>query len=219
MTLLAFARGPAMQAATLILIAGIFWRLAGILLLRRRQAHAASRHSFLFRLTGGVKLLFTRAIPRKSFWPRVGAGVSLSYVMHLGLLIILLAGAPHILVIHAITGLSWPNLPKGVIVIASALTFAALVALLARRLTNPVLRLLSNSNDYLSWLLVFLPITTGILLSGETVAGYSTLLAFHILSVEALMIWLPFGKLMHIGLVFAGRGVMGFNFARKGAAT
>jgi hypothetical protein len=27
--------------------------------------------------------------------------------------IILLGGAPHILVIHQITGLSWPNLPKG----------------------------------------------------------------------------------------------------------
>jgi len=91
--------------------------------------------------------------------------------------------------------------------------------LLVRRLTHPVLRLLSNTDDYLSWLLVFLPISTGILLSGETIAGYDTLLALHFFSVEALMIWLPFGKLMHVALVFAGRGVMGFNFARKGAAT
>ena len=82
-----------------------------------------------------------------------------------------------------------------------------------------MLRLLSRVDDYLSWLLVFLPVLTGILLSGETVASYGTLLALHILSVELLMVWLPFGKLMHVALVFAGRGVMGFNFARKGAAT
>jgi len=219
MTLLAFARGPALQAATLIMIAGIFWRLAGILLLRRRTAHAAARHSFLLRLSGGAKTIITRTIPRKTFWPRVATGVSLGWVMHLGLLVIILAGAPHILVLHQITGLSWPNLPKGLVVIASALTFAALLALLARRLTHPVLRLLSTADDYISWLLVFLPVTTGILLSGETIAGYGTLLSLHFLSVEALMIWLPFGKLMHIGLVFAGRGMMGFNFARKGAAT
>jgi nitrate reductase gamma subunit len=219
MTLLAFARGPALQAATLIMIAGIFWRLAGILLLRRRTAHAAARHSFLLRLSGGAKTIITRTIPRKTFWPRVASGVSLGWVMHLGLLVIILAGAPHILVLHQITGLSWPNLPKGLVVIASALTFAALLALLARRLTHPVLRLLSTADDYISWLLVFLPVTTGILLSGETIAGYGTLLSLHFLSVEALMIWLPFGKLMHIGLVFAGRGMMGFNFARKGAAT
>ncbi len=219
MTLLAFARGPALQAATLIMIAGMFWRLAGIVMLRRKVVHAAARTPFLSRLVGGAKTIVTRTVPRKNFWSRVATAVSLGWVMHVGLFIILFAGAPHILVIHQIFGLSWPNLPKGVIVIASALTLAALVALLARRLTHPVLRLLSNTDDYLSWLLVFLPISTGILLSGETVAGYGTLLALHILSVEALMIWLPFGKLMHVALVFAGRGVMGFNFARKGAAT
>lgn len=219
MTLLAFARGPALQAATLLMVAGIFWRLAGISLLRRRVAHAASRTSFLRRIAGGAKTIVTRTVPRKTFWPRVATGASLGWVMHLGLLVILVAGAPHILVIHQISGLSWPNLPKGVIVIASALTLAALVGLMVRRLTHPVLRLLSNVDDYLSWLLVFLPVTTGILLSGETIAGYGTLLALHILSVEALMIWLPFGKLMHVALVFAGRATMGYNFARKGAAT
>lgn len=219
MTLLALARGPALQVATLIMVAGIFWRLAGILMLRRKTAHAAARTPFLHRLAGGAKTIITRTVPRKNFWPRVATGVSLGWVMHLGLFVILFAGAPHILVIHQVTGLSWPNLPKGVIVIASALTLAALLALLVRRLTHPVLRLLSNTDDYLSWLLVFLPISTGILLSGETIAGYDTLLALHFFSVEALMIWLPFGKLMHVALVFAGRGVMGFNFARKGAAT
>ena len=60
---------------------------------------------------------------------------------------------------------------------------------------------------------------TGILLAGETIGGYGTLLALHILSVELMMVWLPFGKLMHGALVFAGRWGMGMNFARKGAAT
>jgi len=91
--------------------------------------------------------------------------------------------------------------------------------LLIRRVTHPVMRLLSTADDYLSWLLVFLPVSTGILLSGETIASYETLLTLHILSVELMMIWLPFGKLMHAGLVFASRAAMGANFARKGAAT
>jgi nitrate reductase gamma subunit len=131
----------------------------------------------------------------------------------------LLGGAPHIQVIHQLTGLSWPNLPKGFIVIVSGLTLASMIALLFRRVFHPVLRLLSTVDDYLSWLLVFLPVLSGVLLSGETIGGYGTLLALHILSVELLMIWLPFGKLMHMLLVFAGRGAMGIDFARKGAAT
>ncbi len=219
LTLLSFARGPAMQAATLILILGMCWRICGILLLRRRVAHAAARNPFAVRLLGGAVTVFTRTIPRRTFWPRVGTGVVLSYVFHIGLFIILFGGAPHILIIHEIFGVAWPDLPKGVVVIASGLTLAALLALLVRRLTHPVLKLLSTPDDYVSWLIIFLPVATGILLSGETVAGYGTLLALHILSVEALMIWLPFGKLMHVAFVFAGRAALGYQFSRKGAAT
>jgi len=219
MTLLDFARGPGMQVATLVLVAGMFWRLAGIFLLRRRVAHAAARNKFAVRLLGGAVTVITRTIPRRTFWPRVGAGVVLSYVFHIGLFIILFGGAPHILVIHEIFGIAWPGLPKGVVVVASGITLGALILLLVRRLSHPVLKLLSKPDDYISWVIVFLPILTGILLSGETVASYGTLLALHILSIEALMIWLPFGKLMHVTLVFVGRGVMGYNFSRKGAAT
>jgi len=219
MTLLAFARGPALQAAVLIMIAGICWRLAGIFLLRHRKRFASSRTSLGGQIGGGIATIVTRFVPRRTFWPRIAVSVALSAVFHIGLLVILLGGAPHIQVIHQFTGLSWPNLPKGFIVIVSGLTLASMIALLFRRVFHPVLRLLSTVDDYLSWLLVFLPVLSGVLLSGETIGGYGTLLALHILSVELLMIWLPFGKLMHMLLVFAGRGAMGIDFARKGAAT
>jgi nitrate reductase gamma subunit len=219
MTLLDFARGIGLQVAVLVMIGGLCWRLAGILLLRRRSQHALSRAPLLGRIGGGAAMIFTRSIPRRTFWPRIGVSVVLSTIFHVGFLAIILGGAPHILVIHQITGLSWPNLPKGLVVVISGLTLASMIALLIRRIAHPVTRLLSTVDDYLSWLVVFLPVLTGILLSGETVGSYETLLALHILSVELLMIWLPFGKLMHGVLVFASRGAMGFNFARKGAAT
>ena len=34
-----------------------------------------------------------------------------------------------------------------------------------------------------------------------------------------MLIWLPFGKLMHAGFFFAGRGILGLKFSRKDAAT
>jgi hypothetical protein len=219
MTLLEFARGPAFQASVLILIGGMTWRLAAILLLRRRPQFAAPRHGLPARIGGGAATILTRFVPRRAFWPRIAASVALSAVFHLGLAVIIFGGAPHILLIHQFTGLSWPSLPKGVIVLVSGVTLASMIALLLRRISHPVLRLLSTADDYLSWLLVFLPVLTGVLLSGETVAGYETLLALHILSAELMIVWLPFGKLMHAGLVFAGRGLMGMNFSRKGAAT
>jgi nitrate reductase gamma subunit len=197
----------------------VTWRLAAIVLLRSRPQFAAPRHGLPARIGGGSATILTRFVPRRAFWPRIAASVVLSAVFHLGLAIIIFGGAPHILLIHQFTGLSWPSLPKGVIVLVSGVTLASMIALLLRRISHPVLRLLSTADDYLSWLVAFLPVLTGILLSGETVARYETLLALHILSAELMIVWLPFGKLMHAGLVFAGRGLMGMNFSRKGAAT
>lgn len=219
MTLLEFARGPAFQASVSIMTAGIVWRLVGILLLRRRAQHATPRTSLAGRIAGGASMMISRFIPRRTFWPRIAASVLLSTIFHLGLAIILLGGAAHILLIKQATGLGWPNLPQGLVAIASGLTLGSMLILLARRIMHPVLRLLSTVDDYLSWLFVFLPVVTGILLAGEILGSYETLLSWHILTVELMMIWLPFGKLSHGALVFPSRGAMGVNFARKRAAT
>jgi len=47
---------------------------------------------------------------------------------------------------------------------------------------------------------------------------YQTMLAIHILSVELLLVWFPFGKLMHAFTIFATRAVTGMAFEKKGAA-
>ena len=47
---------------------------------------------------------------------------------------------------------------------------------------------------------------------------YETLLGAHILSAEALLVWFPFGKLIHAFTIFAARGATGLIFERKGAS-
>ncbi len=92
-------------------------------------------------------------------------------------------------------------------------------ALLVRRLTHPVLKLISNFDDYFSWLVTILPLATGLMMPVRLGVRFETLLAIHILSVAVLMIWLPFGKLGHTFLVFITRGTTGMVFERKGAKT
>jgi hypothetical protein len=67
--------------------------------------------------------------------------------------------------------------------------------------------------------MTLLPIVTGLLIPLRLGVRYETLLAIHILSVAALMIWLPFGKLGHTFLVFITRGTTGMAFERRGAKT
>ena len=47
---------------------------------------------------------------------------------------------------------------------------------------------------------------------------YERLFALHLLSVELLLVWFPFGKLMHAFTIFAARGTTGMIFERRGAS-
>ena len=114
-------------------------------------------------------------------------------------------------------GVSWPGLPNGLIFGIGALTAASLVAALAYRLTSPVLKLISRANDYISWFLTFLPVVTGLAAASHIGARYETLLALHILSICAFLIWFPFGKLMHAFLFVFSRGATGIRFRHRGA--
>ena len=93
------------------------------------------------------------------------------------------------------------------------------------RLADPVRRLLSGFDDYFTWFVVMLPLATGMVTIQQSYAPGAAPapaldplpLAIHLLSVELLFLWLPFGKLAHAFLVFASRGVTGAALTRKGA--
>ena len=116
-------------------------------------------------------------------------------------------------------GFDWPGLPNTAIYVLGVAVVASAIALLVRRMTSPVLKLISNFDDYFSWFMTVLPIVTGLLIPIRFGVRYETLLAIHIISVAALMIWLPFGKLGHTFLVFITRGTTGMVFERRGART
>ena len=103
-----------------------------------------------------------------------------------------------------------------------------LVVALMYRLTEPVQRLLSTFDDYFSWFVTIAPLLTGMMLIerpyypaplvAPALPTTPVLLAIHLLSLELLLVWLPFGKLSHAALVFVSRWRTGADFARKGAA-
>ncbi len=218
MTLLEFARGPALQWSLVILVLGVAWRLLGILLLKRKPDYSEAR-SHTSPAMGAVRTVFTRMWPRKEFQARIAYGEILGYVFHIGLAIVVFLFVPHILFIKDLTGLSWGGLPSGLIYATGVVTLVALIAALIRRLTHPVLRLLSNFDDYFSWFVTTAPVVSGLLAVAHFGARYETLLALHILSVELLFVWFPFGKLMHAILFAVSRGTTGALLERKGAAT
>ena len=162
-------------------------------LARRMWPQAAYRHRTLFMLING-------------------------YVFHIGLAIIVFLLLPHILFIKDLVGLSWSfHLPNNVILAVSIVTLISLIAALVMRMSNPAQRIISTFDDYFSWLVTFLPVLTGVMATMHLGARYETLLGLHILSVALLLVYLPFGKLMHWFLVFVTRSQTGAHLSHRGA--
>jgi len=225
MTLLEFARGPALAFSMIVFVLGLAWRLYGIFRRPRRIDHSEPRRRDL--AAGGMRAIFAKMLPPKGVKIR-GAQMANAYAYHIALALIAFGFAPHIGFIARHLGVGWPPLPDAVTYMATAVAILGLVYALMTRLTDGVQRLLSNFDDHFSWIVTMLPLATGMALLerpyypapavAPELPTSPALLALHLLSLELLLVWLPFGKLSHAALVFFSRWRTGADFTRKGAA-
>ena len=209
--LLNWARGPALQIAGMIFIIGMLLRVLEILLLGKKTDLSVARASAI---PGGLRTIFTRSVPFRGMWSQLIAG----YIFHIGFLIILLFFTPHVLLFRDAFGWHLPELASPLIDVLTVITIAALMFALFARLTDPVRRFLSTSGDYIALLVTALPLITGYMAVHRYTLPYTEMLAWHILSVNLLLIVMPFTKLTHaVTFVFA-RYYNGAANARKGVS-
>ena len=224
MELLEFARGPALMASFVVFVVGVAWRLYGIFRHPARVDYSEPRATGV--ASGALRAIVAKMWPQRTFRERSFAATVNAYAYHIGLAIVFFGFAPHVGFIERLTGVSWPPLPGWLFVVGVGLVFLGMINALLARLSSPVLRLLSNFDDYASWVVVVLPMLTGMALPTLALTSrYPAVpldpvpVAVHLLSVELLLVWLPFGKLSHAFLVFVSRGTTGARFARRGAAS
>jgi len=204
--LLLWVRGAGLQIAAAVFVLGMSYRMLHLLMLGRKKSLAAARGS---EWAGGLRTMWRRSFVLPKLSSRGRFTVAAGYLFHLGFFVTLFFLSQHIALFRAVLGIGWPALPRGVIDIAAVLSLAAMVALLAHRLVDPVKRLLSDFQDYLTWTLSFLPLLTGFMLLREIGFEYVTLLTLHIASVELLLVAAPFTKLAHMFSTFIARWYSG----------
>ena len=193
--LLTWARGPGFQIATIIFAAGITLRIVEILMLGRKANLAEAKGNAM---SSGLRTIISRSVPDASTFKRSAFSVTSGYVFHIGLFIVIFLYAPHILFFKDVLHISWPALPSTVIDAVSVITIITMIAVLIHRLKDPVKRFLSTFDDYLGWFVTILPLITGYIAFHRIGLPAPTLIAIHILSIQLLMIVLPFTKLMHM---------------------
>jgi nitrate reductase gamma subunit len=214
MTLLDFARGPALQWSLTIMIVGVFWRLIGVFLGRWRRDLSRPRSDALVR--GGLRAIVTRSAPAPELEKNIRFQHYTGYIWHIGFFATVLLYEPHIVFFKSILGFGWPGLPSNLIVIIAAITLAMLVMLTIRRIMHPMMRLITTTDDYLSLIIIIAGLVTGLMAYAHVGPRYETMLGLHILNVELLFIWIPFSKLMHMFFWVLSRYRIGTFFERKG---
>ncbi|MEO5737432.1 MAG: hypothetical protein ABIQ82_08235, partial [Variovorax sp.] len=211
MDMLDWARGPMLYAALTVFVLGVAWRFFVLSRLPTTPAVAPPRKEFSRADALGAAL--TRMWPRKGMRYSATLVTLNPYVFHIGLALVFFGYAPHIAFVRRLTGLGWPALPDVVMYVSAAATIVSLLVALLFRLTDPVLKKISRADDMVTWLVTMLPLVTGMAVIGEPSASilahkivlYRDPLAIHLFSLELLLVWFPFGKLMHAFLFLPGR--------------
>jgi nitrate reductase gamma subunit len=120
-----------------------------------------------------------------------------SFIFHMGLLILPFFLFAHVVLFYEAWGLSWPTLPGWVSDVLTLFVAAACVFFLIRRLINPEIRYISTPMDYLIPVLILIPFITGFW-AAHTLPGFRICHIVHILSGETLLIAIPFTRLTHM---------------------
>jgi nitrate reductase gamma subunit len=213
MEFLMWTKGPLFQIALAIFALGLLVRLVEIFVLGREHNYAEARGSAV---VGGLRTMYKRFEPDPGTFRAAPFDVVVGMVWHIGFIVALLLFIPHVELIKSTFGIAWPALPNPVVDAITAITLLGLVAALVHRLTHPVKRFLSTTEDYLIWGVTFLVVLTGYLAYHRIINPYPLALGIHILAAEIFLVVLPFTKLTHIFTAFVARYYNGATFGRKG---
>lgn len=211
MTFLSFVEGPLWYLAAWVFVLGAAWRVIGILRLGRKPDLSTPKASAAI---GALRGMFLHFVPHGGFFTRTAFHVFAGYLFHLGLFGLLIFAAPHIVFWQErVLGFGWEALPRWTFIVSAEAAFAGLLVLWARRLSDPVIRKVSDRDDHIGSWLTFLTMLTGCMALAETSAG---LRALHMLFVDLWLIYFPFSRLMHAFTFVLSRGYTGATFGRRG---
>ena len=200
-SMLEFARGALLRFAFAIMVLGLL-----------RLVLLTLYGALLTYITAGDKRLLWPVIRKRTLWVlfpfsrlhRTRAAYSiLSFVFHVGLIIVPVFLFAHVYLWQRGIGISWPVLPPLMADILTILTILAGFALFAARIASPLSRTLSRTQDYAWPVLLVLLLLSGFFASHPawSPVAYPVMLLIHILSAELIFVLIPFSKPAHCVLI------------------
>ncbi len=196
-----FGRGPLFRFAFCLMVLGllrvIILTVVGIVEAYRRNSDRIIPWKAVARQT------LNWLIPARKLWSARPMYSTISFLFHVGLLVVPLFLAAHVRLWRGATGFAWPGLPQQPADYLTLLAIAAGLGLFFGRVLDRGARQLSRLQDFVWPLVLVVPFATGYLCMHAALAPklYQELMLVHIYSANLIMLTIPFTKIAHCVLM------------------
>lgn len=189
-----FVSGPLVWIAFIIFIGGSLYRIYYMLSISKKERvvfpHMSLEHS-LASLVHWVIPFNNQYMRKRPIFTIV------SFAFHICLIFTPIFLLAHVILLDESWNISWWNLPEGIADWMTIIVIAGCIFFLYRRLTDPVVKNVTDGSDYLLLVITALPFITGFIAYHQLFA-YKTILTIHILAGKIMLIAIPFTRLSHM---------------------
>ena len=196
-TWIQFGRGPLFRLAFALLLLGLL-RLVVLTLVNLAEAYRRSSDRIVnWREVRRQTLGWL--IPIGRLWRARPVYSTASVLFHVGLLLVPLFLAAHVLLWKQALSFAWPAISQPLASRLTLLTLAAGAALFLGRAASSHARKLSRPQDFAWPLLLLVPFLTGYVCSNVAVGpgAYRTLMLIHVYAADLILVLIPFTKIAH----------------------
>lgn len=192
-----FGRGPVLAAAFSLMILG----LVRILLLTSINLEEVYKKSWdrLINWKDVGRQTVNWLVPVARLWRGRPVYSTLSVLFHLGLLLVPLFLAAHVLLWRSAVGFGWKALPQRAADVLTILALATGFGLIVGRAASFAAHRISRAQDYFWPILLLVPFATGFLCSHAAISAktYQSLMLLHVYSADLILVLIPFTKIAH----------------------
>ncbi len=199
-----FAKGPLFAFTFLIMILGlarlVVIQIFSLITGKGRRLRNAPWRKIIADAASWV-------VPVKHLIPGTKIFSTLSYLFHIGVLLVPLFLADHIVLWEGFLGINLPAIGYGVADSLTLFTIFCVIIMFSFRLFSRRLRSMSRHADYGLLIAVIIPFISGYLATHPSYNPFpwDVMMLIHLLSAELLFVLIPFTKLAHIVLFFFDR--------------
>jgi len=206
-----FVRGPLVWIAFIICIAGSAYRIYNMISTVKKEKVVLPYISLRYSLRSIMHWI----IPFGSVnWRRHPVITIVTFLFHISLVFTPIFLLSHNILWYESWGISWWTLPEGLADIMTLIVVFSCVFFLFRRIISPEVRFVTYPSDFLILTIAFLPFFTGFLAYHQLFLPSKAMTILHILFGEAMLIAIPFSRIIHMLFGWFTRAYTGSEFGQ-----